>query len=847
MKRKLALLLAGTMALATVPSLDVLAATSSIGKGLIVTNPETDTVYIGRETSITAGELTVPIGDILNVDNSSIIKFASDAYIQEGSTLQIQLENGRWATDAELSGVFGTATTLVDEVHLAGGAFTDSVTGGLELRRLNDTTILVVATSSITPDTSTSIAIPADFVPTGSVGSVTARVTSSNLPGISYEPIEISRDIENATGVTATVTSAKQESQVRATDASITLAENVQNQFKPNSTYTIALPDGYTFDSVPPANLAVMNTGANVQAKASTNWATTGNVIEYSQPTKETIEIHFSSDYDPEYSVSSIGSVITLSGLVINNRSGNYTDDVNVSIYGDGISHSSKIANFAPFSVETDTIGNPTIINSGTSSQNEVIFGNTTTSPSAITTVNDYTIVNSSVATNTLKITETIPGSFRGGDIVITFPEEVDVTGLDVVSASANTLLSGVDPENDSLAMGELAAPSGYVPISSPNYTGLQANSGKAYKSISFDDNEVVLEGLTSSDLTKAIDLRVKFELSAESDYSGDVVATISSSNSIDIPTPIQTDVLATFENVVDVDTTVKDIPVGYSTQTASDILIRENKSNTFKSGEVFTIALTDDFTSDDFGINDATVTATGGNLSVSDVEVYEKNTSESYISFKVTGATYGDDLGEILISGVSIYANNNVPTYNNGNVVSVEVSSTKTLTLPIEEEYIRFVDSDDVPESLYNEDVVIYMGQSVAYVGDEKVDLLGTPYISSDGNTMVPVKGIGYSLGIETSNVIYDPALKQATFILPTGNIAQITNGVPYATINSSKVPLVDAKGELVSPIIKEGRFYLPLRATCNTVFGVNVDWIGESDAVIVNSSGTMTELPLF
>ncbi len=70
---------------------------------------------------------------------------------------------------------------------------------------------------------------------------------------------------------------------------------------------------------------------------------------------------------------------------------------------------------------------------------------------------------------------------------------------------------------------------------------------------------------------------------------------------------------------------------------------------------------------------------------------------------------------------------------------------------------------------------------------------------------------------------------------------------GVPYATINSMKIPLVDASGNLVSPAVKDGRFYLPLRAACNTIFGVEVEWVQNNQAVIVNSNGTLTELPRY
>lgn len=849
MKKQLAILLAGSMALATVPTVETLAASSSIGKGLIVTNPSSDTVYVGRTTNITPGDLTTPVGNVVKQDNSSIIKFASDAYIQEGSSLTVELTNARWATDEELTAVNGgTAITLLDEIHLGGSAFTDAVTNGLEVRRLSPTTLLIVATDTITPGTAKSIAVPADFVPTAN-GAITAKVTNSNLPGISTNPIELSRSVENMTGISASITPASQVSQTRASGAAITLTENVQGQFKPNSTYTITLPTGYYFDNVAPSQFATINTDGFLQARTGSTWSNTGNVIEYAQPANNKIEIHFSGDYQPNYAVTSLGSVINLSGLVVNNQNGNYNNDVLATVYGNGISTTSKIANFATFSLKTEVLGTtvPTI-SAGTTAQNYVVFGNTATTPSSTKKVKDYTVTaNSESLTSTLKITENIPGSFRGGDVTVTFPEDVNVTGVDIVSASANTLLSGINPNDDAINKQAITAPSGYTTVSSPTYSGLESNMGEEYKYITVKDNKVTFRGLSSNSDTAVIDLRVQFELSADNNYSGDVAATVSSSNTIDVATPISTSTLATFKDVIDVTTTVKEVPVGFSSQKTNDIIIKENTPNTFKSGETFTLKLTDDFGFSGYGISSAKVDITGGNLEVSDVTINNKNTANSSITFTVNGITTGTDLGQIVVSDVYVYADRNVPTYNNNNVVSLNISSTESLQVPIEEDYIKFVAETTNNDNKLNENVVVYMGQSVAYVGTDTIDLLGTPYISADGNTMVPVKGIGYALGIEESNVIYDPVEKQATFILPNGKIAQIKNGDPYAIINSTKVPLIDASGKLVSPVIKDGRFYLPLRATCNTVFGVEVSYVQDKNAVIVNSNGTLPVMPLY
>ncbi len=855
MKKQLAILLAGSMALSTVPTVTTFAASSSIGKGLIVSNPSADTVYIGSNLTVTPGPLPMPVGNVSKVASSSIIKFGSDAYIQEGSMITIKLTNARWATDAELTAVnTGNVTTLLDEIHAAGAGFTDSVTTGLDIRRLSDDTILLVGTSAILADTVKNIAVPADFVPTGT-GTITAQVINSNLPGISTNAIELSRSVTNNTGITATITPATQLSQVRTSGAAVTLTENIQGQFKPNSTYSITLPTGYYFDNVAPSQFTTINTNAFLQAKAGTDWQVTGNVIEYSQPASNKIDIHFSSDYAPNYTVSSLGSVLSLSGLVINNSSGSFNNDVYATVYGNGISQSGKIAYFGSFGLKAEVIGTPTTIPSGTNAQNYVLFGNMATAPTATTTVKDYTVTsNSDSLTNTLRITENIPASFRGGDVTVTFPEGVTVTGLDVLGASANTLLSGIDPSNDTVAKDVIAAPGGYTTITSPTYTGLEANQGQAYKYITFSDNKVTFRGLSSSSDTAVIDLKVQFELSASNDFSGDVVGVLTSSNTTDVATPVQTGVLATFEDVIDVETTVSDLQVGLSSQRAGDVTITENKPYTFKSGETFTLKLDDKYASAGYGISSAKVDVTGGNLAVSDVTINNRNTSNSSISFRVNGITTGTELGQILVSDVYVYSDRSVPTYVEGNAVKLNISSTESLQVPIVEDYIRFNaettnnnNNNNVVENQLNENVILYMGRDVAYVGDTTVNLLGTPYISADGNAMVPVKGIGYALGIAESNVIYDPVEKSATFVLPNGKMAQIRDGASYAVINGMKLPLIDAGGQLVSPVIRDGRFYLPLRATCNTVFGVEVTWLQDSNAVIVNSNGTTPTLPTF
>ncbi len=87
---------------------------------------------------------------------------------------------------------------------------------------------------------------------------------------------------------------------------------------------------------------------------------------------------------------------------------------------------------------------------------------------------------------------------------------------------------------------------------------------------------------------------------------------------------------------------------------------------------------------------------------------------------------------------------------------------------------------------------------------------------------------------------------------LVTTGHavVDTVTKEVNYnnikITLNGNEVNPVDADGNYVEPFIIEGTTYLPVRGVANAL-GLDVDWDGETNTVIMNTSGANADYSIF
>lgn len=144
-----------------------------------------------------------------------------------------------------------------------------------------------------------------------------------------------------------------------------------------------------------------------------------------------------------------------------------------------------------------------------------------------------------------------------------------------------------------------------------------------------------------------------------------------------------------------------------------------------------------------------------------------------------------------------------------------------------------------DTDTSWFNKNVKISIQNEMAIdENGNKINLYGKPFIDKSNNYMVPVRGLAYALGLSEDDVKFNSETGEATFIVRDLGKITVQAGNSYATVNGVKTPLIDAKGNTTSPIINNGRFYLPLRACATGLFGVDIKFNSFDNSVILNTT---------
>ena len=131
-----------------------------------------------------------------------------------------------------------------------------------------------------------------------------------------------------------------------------------------------------------------------------------------------------------------------------------------------------------------------------------------------------------------------------------------------------------------------------------------------------------------------------------------------------------------------------------------------------------------------------------------------------------------------------------------------------------------------DIDGTIYGRAIkTVFVINNLSYTaGGQVKQLVTAPYIK-DGRTMLPVRAVGESLGLEAS---WDHATKTATF-KNAEKTAIVKIGQSTITVNNTPMPLT------VPAEIKNGSTMIELRSLA-TAFGVSIAWDAVNKSVTVN-----------
>ncbi|MCL6477844.1 MAG: VanW family protein [Peptococcaceae bacterium] len=130
-------------------------------------------------------------------------------------------------------------------------------------------------------------------------------------------------------------------------------------------------------------------------------------------------------------------------------------------------------------------------------------------------------------------------------------------------------------------------------------------------------------------------------------------------------------------------------------------------------------------------------------------------------------------------------------------------------------------------PACAYKEQshVVFAIGVDKYYVGGSEVAMDARPFIK-DGRVFVPVRHLLNALGISGESIFWDDKHQKVGLQLG-GDYVEMTVGRPEIIVNGR------AKNIDVTPVLKEGRIYLPVRYIAEFM-GCQVEWDGAFQTVL-------------
>ena len=358
-------------------------------------------------------------------------------------------------------------------------------------------------------------------------------------------------------------------------------------------------------------------------------------------------------------------------------------------------------------------------------------------------------------------------------------------------------------------------------------------------------------------------ELDVTFTLVADPDFEGDVVLSLSG----DALDEDQEVVIAKFVKPYTVSAQQNDLNIDYrNTEIPTDVVITEAEAGLWEKGSEFALTL-DKIDFDD----DASVTPDDeSGLSVKNVK-----TTDGEIRFTIDEES-DDEPATVTVSDLTLYMDRSLPAgaYDlnayaldmlgvdsaekaedfDGSDFDADDKGYLPQTLLADEDTTVFVgdESDDIDYTAktgfvnivtagsdttgFTTKLTVPIGENYLIAGETQVTLDAPAYINAEGYTMLPVRAISTSLGIDNNNVLWDQATRTVT-ILYGDRIISMTAGASVMYVNGSSIP-TSSSVEIVND-----RTFLPMRDLATALGVTDLTWdtdptTGKTTTVYMNAN---------
>lgn len=343
------------------------------------------------------------------------------------------------------------------------------------------------------------------------------------------------------------------------------------------------------------------------------------------------------------------------------------------------------------------------------------------------------------------------------------------------------------------------------------------------------DENEVTLDGIKGND-SKA-EIRLKFNLAVDPEFTGDITATLSGSAVGDD----QTLTVGKAEFPIKVDADTNELQIDYRNTKASDITLTEAEAGALKKDTKVSLKL-DELKFD----GTPTVEVTGGDLKIENV----KTNSDGILTFDIKTESQ-KEAGVVKISDINLFMSRSLPAGDydlkvvatneaklNGSKASDNGADHKNdfvKTLSNNAIFRTYVDKSDIDggfdtdevtvkkgyvtvvtagrdqgDSTFTTQVKVTIGADKMYAGTKEIALDVPAYIAN-GYTMLPVRAVTEALS-GAAIVRWDDASKTVTITFGE-RVINMTVGSKTMVINGVNVAMQAACE------ITDSRAFIPLR----------------------------------
>ena len=345
-------------------------------------------------------------------------------------------------------------------------------------------------------------------------------------------------------------------------------------------------------------------------------------------------------------------------------------------------------------------------------------------------------------------------------------------------------------------------------------------------------------------------ELNFTFTLVADPGFEGDVVLSLSG----DALDEDQEVVIAKFVKPYTVSAQQNDLNIDYrNTEIPTDVVITEAEAGLWEKGSEFALTL-DKIEFDD----DASVTPDDeSGLSVKNVK-----TTDGEIRFTIDEES-DDEPATVTVSDLTL----NVYALDMLGVDSAEKAESfdgsdydaddkgylpETLLAEAGTDVFVGDESDDIDYTVkagfvnivtagsdttgFTTKLTVPIGENYLIAGETQVTLDAPAYINAEGYTMLPVRAISTSLGIDNNNVLWDQATRTVT-ILYGDRIISMTAGSSVMYVNGSSIP-TSSSVEIVND-----RTFLPMRDLATALGVTDLTWdtdptTGKTTTVYMNAN---------